>query len=131
MTRNTEKQDRGLYRSRRGIIFGVCRGLAEYFDISVTGARIITFIAFLFGGFWPVGVVYIVAALIMKVEPVLPLTSADDAEFYNSYAHSSTMGIQRLKRTFDNLDRRIRRMEDIVTSRESDWERRLNDGERV
>lgn len=131
MTRNIEKQDRGLYRSRQGAIFGVCRGLGEYFDISVTGVRILVLIAFLCSGFWPVGFAYIVAALIMKVEPVLPFESEDDAEFYHSYAHSSTMGVHRLKRAFDNLDRRIRRMEDIVTSRENDWERRLNDGERV
>jgi phage shock protein C len=36
------------------------------------------------------------------------------------------MATQRLKRMFDNLDRRIRRMEDTVTARDYDWDRRLN-----
>jgi phage shock protein C len=36
------------------------------------------------------------------------------------------MAIRRLKRTFDNLDRRIRRIEDIVTARDYEWEQRLN-----
>ncbi|MCJ7776670.1 MAG: PspC domain-containing protein, partial [Desulfobulbaceae bacterium] len=31
----------GLYRSRNGIILGVCRGVAEYFDFSVFWARTI------------------------------------------------------------------------------------------
>jgi phage shock protein C len=35
--------------------------------------------------------------------------------------------LHRLKRTYDNLDRRIQRMEHIVTSREYDWDRRLNE----
>lgn len=37
------------------------------------------------------------------------------------------MALNRLKRSFDNLDRRIRRMEHIVTTREYDWERKLNE----
>jgi phage shock protein C len=37
------------------------------------------------------------------------------------------MALHRLKRTYDNLDRRIQRMESIVTSREYDWDRRLNE----
>jgi len=59
----------GLYRSRRGLIFGVCRGLAERFDISVFWFRVLTVIAFIITGIWPVGVLYILAALLMKPEP--------------------------------------------------------------
>jgi phage shock protein C len=38
---------------------------------------------------------------------------------------SREMGIHRLKRTYDNLDRRIRRMESIVTSKDYSWDKRL------
>ncbi|HQE75776.1 MAG TPA: PspC domain-containing protein, partial [Candidatus Hydrogenedentes bacterium] len=31
----------GLYRSRHGFLFGVCRGLAEYFDLSLFWLRAI------------------------------------------------------------------------------------------
>ena len=62
---------RGLYRSRHGALLGVCRGLAEYFDFSVTWVRILTVVAFIFTGFWPVGMLYIIMALIMKPAPVL------------------------------------------------------------
>lgn len=59
----------GLYRSRDGVLFGVCRGLAEYFDLSVFWIRVITLISLVLTGFFPVGLAYILAALIMKPEP--------------------------------------------------------------
>ena len=37
------------------------------------------------------------------------------------------MALARLKRTYDNIERRIRRMENLVTAHEYDWERRLNE----
>jgi phage shock protein C len=59
---------RGLYRSRDGMLFGVCRGIAEYFDISVFWTRVITVITFVMTGFFPIVVAYIIAALLMKPE---------------------------------------------------------------
>jgi phage shock protein C len=127
MTRFSERERRGLYRSRSGLIFGVCKGIAEYLDFSVFWMRAIVVVATLFTGIWPIPVLYVVAALLMKPEPVLPLETESDREFYNSYVSSRTMALHRLKRTFDSLDRRLRRMESIVTAREYDWERRLNE----
>jgi len=118
----TLASSKGIYRSRRGIFMGVCRGLSDYFNISVFWVRIITLISFLFTGFWPVGVMYIVAGLIIKMEPVSPLSNEKDQEFYNTYTHSRSSAIQRIKRKFENIERRIQRMEHTVTSREFDWE---------
>jgi phage shock protein C len=118
----------GLYRSRNGAIFGVCRGLAQRFSLSTTGVRVLVVLGALFTGLWPAVITYVVLALIIKPEPVLPLQSEDDAEFYNSYTGSRTMALHRLKRTYDNLDRRIQRMESVVTSRGYDWDSRLENG---
>ncbi len=63
----------GVYRSRQGILMGVCRGLAQHFNFSVFWMRAIVLLLFLFTGFWPVGVLYIVAGLLLKMEPVIPL----------------------------------------------------------
>ncbi len=115
-----------LYRSRRGCILGVCRGLADYMNVSLFWTRVIALVMLLFTGFWPVLGLYFLAALLMKPEPAVPLVTEEDGEFYNSYTSSRSMAIRRLKRTFDNLDRRIQHMEDIVTSREFDWNRRMN-----
>ena len=117
----TMTSSRGVYRSRKGILMGVCRGFAEFFDLNVFWVRVIAFLLFLFTGFWPIGVIYIVAGLLLKVEPVTPLRSEKDEEFYDSYTHSRQSAIQRIKRKFENIERRIQRMEHTVTSREFDW----------
>lgn len=114
----------GLYRSRQGMLLGVCRGLANYFDFSVGWIRVLTVAAFIFTGFWPVGVLYLVAALIMKPAPVITPQNEDEEEFYHSYTDSRRRALGRLKRTFDSLDHRLQRMEDVVTSRDFDWESR-------
>jgi phage shock protein C len=128
MMRRHEKRSGGIYRSRSGVIFGVCKGLAEHFDVSVFWTRIITLALLLFTGIWPIGILYIVAALLMRPEPVLPIDTEEAQEFYNSYVSSSNLALNRLKRTFDNLDRRIQRIESTVTAREYDWDRRFNEG---
>ncbi|MCD4722112.1 MAG: envelope stress response membrane protein PspC [Desulfobacula sp.] len=112
----------GFYRSRSGIFMGVCQGLADYFNISAFWLRMITLVLFLFTGFWPMGVMYIVAGLLLKMEPVSPLRDEKDQEFYDTYTHSRQSAIQRVKRKFENIERRIQRMEHTVTSREFDWE---------
>ena len=119
------KLRRGLYRSRQGAFLGVCRGLAEYFDFSVTWIRIFVVLILVVTGIWPVLGIYLVAALIMKPEPVRPFKSVDEREFYDSYATSRESAAQRIKRRYHNLERRIRRLEDTVTSREFDWDRRM------
>ena len=116
----------GIYRSRNGAIFGVCRGIAEHFDFSVFWARAITVIFLFVSGFWPAIGLYLIAALLMKPAPVIPLETEDEQEFYDSYANSRHLAAHRLKRRYENLERRIRRMEDIVTKREFDWDEKLS-----
>ena len=72
MSNQTEYELGGLYRSRRPMLFGVCGGIAEYFDISRFWTRMFTFIALWLTGFFPVGFLYICAALLMKKQPLLP-----------------------------------------------------------
>lgn len=115
-----------LYRSRKGCIFGVCRGISEHYGFDLFWTRALFVVGSCFTGVWPAIGGYIVAALVMKMEPVLPLETEEDEEFYHSYAASRGMALSRLKRTFDNLDRRIQRLETTVTTREYDWDQRLN-----
>ena len=124
--KSSEGLEKGLYRSRNGLILGVFRGLAEYFDLSVFWLRTIGVIVFIFSGFWPIVVLYLFAALLMKKAPIIPLESIDEQEFYDSYTHFRKGSVYRMKRQFENLNRRIQRMEDVVTDKEFDWEQRLN-----
>ena len=125
-SRFNELFEGGFYRSRHGMILGVCRGIAEYFDFSVFWVRIIALALFLFTGFWPTAVIYFIAAFLMKPEPVIPIENTDEHEFYHSYVRSKQMAMDRIKRRYENLERRIQRMEHTVTKPEFDWEKRLN-----
>jgi phage shock protein C len=116
----------GIYRSRRGVIFGVCKGLADHFDFSVFWARAIAVIFLLISGFWPAIGLYVIAALLMKPEPAVPIQTEAEQEFYDSYTHSRHLAAQRLKKRYENLERRIQRMEHTVTDRNFDWDKRLN-----
>ena len=107
--------DRGLYRSRNGIIMGVCRGVGDFLNFSVFWIRAILVILFLISGFWPVVVLYLVAALLMKPEPIIRYHHHDDEEFCGDY----------IKRRQKRLERRLRNLESTVTSKEYDWKRRL------
>ncbi|MBW1799920.1 MAG: envelope stress response membrane protein PspC [Deltaproteobacteria bacterium] len=123
MKRDQYNVSGGIYRSRNGMILGVCRGIADYFDFSVFWVRAIMVTILLLSGFWPILILYIIAGLLMKSEPVMEAYAETGN---NNDARSGTRANERIKRRFDGLERRIHRMEDCFTSREFDWERRLN-----
>jgi phage shock protein C len=126
MKRFHKTEGGGLYRSRRGAVLGVCRGVAEYFDFSVFWTRAIALVFLIFTGLWPILGLYFLAALLMKPEPPMPIKTEEEEEFYDSYVHSRRGAVDRLKRRYDNLELRIQKMEGSVTAKEFDWERRLN-----
>ena len=116
---------RRLYRSRNGVIFGVCRGVADYFDFSVFWIRVIMVGIFIATGFFPIIFIYILAALLMKAEPAIEIGESPNSGGGTAYAYTRQDTAERLKRKWRHLEDRIRRMEDKVTSREYDWNNRF------
>ena len=125
MSRYNRIPRRGLYRSRDGIILGVCRGVADYFDFSAFWIRAILIVVFIFTGFWPVIGLYILAAILMKSEPGVPGGKESKRSNHCRYNRARRETAERIKRKWGNLEKRIRRMEDKVTSREFDWNNRF------
>ncbi len=117
---------RGLYRSRNGVILGVCRGIADYFDFSVFWIRTVAVALFIFTGFWPIAGIYILAALLMKTNPHASAAAASRQPAAGRYRCSRTDTAERLRRKWRHLEKRIRRMEDKVTSREYEWQNRFD-----
>lgn len=122
----TTTYDRPLYRSRRGWIFGVCRGIAEYRDIPVFWVRFLLVILLLITSGLPT-LAYLIAAIFMKPEPKggVRFDNDEDEAFYNTCMDSPSLALSRVRRRFEQLDRRARRLEDIVTDRTYDWDERL------
>ena len=126
MSRYNSMSRRGLYRSRNGVILGVCRGVADYFDFSVFWIRAIAVILFICTGFWPIVGVYILAALLMKSDPAKSVGTASTQKSGGRYRCTRNDAAERLRRKWKHLDKRIRKMEDKVTSREFDWNSRFH-----
>ena len=127
MSRYNSITRRGLYRSRNGVILGVCRGIADYFDFSVFWIRAIAVILFICTGFWPIVGVYILAALLMKSDPSRNAESVSRQKHGCRHRYTKNDTADRLRRKWKHLEKRIRRMEDKVTSREFDWNSRFNE----
>lgn len=61
---------RKLYRSRYDrMILGICGGLAQYFQMDPSLMRILTVIVWIFTGFIPLFIVYLIAGMIIPLEP--------------------------------------------------------------
>ena len=104
---------RRLYRSRRGMALGVCRGLAEYLGLPVLVVRAFVVVLFVVTGFVAV-LGYVACGLLIRLEPL-----GDEP---SGRLHRKVGGLSRRAR---DLDARIARMESHVTSREYDFDRRL------
>ena len=115
-----------LYRSRSGLILGVCKGLAAFLDVPVGAVRLAVVVLSPFTGLWPMIAAYLIAGFVIKPEPVLSPDSDEERAFYDDYVVSRKNALARVKRRFERLERRVRRLEDHVTSREYDFDRRLH-----
>ncbi len=126
LTRNSSfKRKTKYYRSRKSLGFGVIKGLALTFDLSVFWLRIFAVTTTVFTGFFPGLFFYGLIVVLVSGEPLVPLETFEEEEFYDSYIHSREGAIHRVKKRFDQLETRIRRMESIVTDREFDWRHRM------
>jgi phage shock protein C len=123
---NFQRKD-GPYRSRDAKWLGVCGGLAEYFGISSFWVRIGTMTCFCISGAWPVLVLYVVAAILMKPSPVRSFQDSSEKDFYEAYTSAPKYTVRNIHEKFASLNRRIQRMEDQVTARAYEWDRKMND----
>lgn len=127
-------QDR-LYRSRSGMIFGVCQGIAEWKDLNVGYIRLGVIIAFTFSGFFPVGFLYLAAGFFLPVEPRHGKSDYydRDARGKRDYRRASRkeksggFSFDDIKAEFDDLSSRVNKMEDDVIDKEKDWEKRFEE----
>lgn len=114
-----------LYRNRdKAMIAGVCAGLADYFGFSTRGLRVVVAICFLM--FMPfVFVSYIVLAIVLPVKPEKPVVDEEKAEFWREVSNAPADVFGNVRHRLRELDRRLQRMEALVTSPEFEMDREL------
>ena len=140
---------RRLYRSHDGKLLGVFKGMAESSGLCVFWTRAIGVVALLslagaMGAhglkvtLLVAGFFYLLLALLMQpprqpgaaADPVVPTAGSmpprvSRPERYPAAVQRPRVDLAQLDRQLDGLDRRIQRMEAIVTDREYDWNRRM------
>jgi phage shock protein C len=112
-----------LYRSpRRGMIFGVCAGLAEYFGFDVTLTRVIVAVAAFFA-FPVICIIYVCLGLLLPVranEGPVPRHNDPVERQVRSSPHDTLANV---RYRFRDLDVRLQRLEKFVTSNRYTLER--------
>ncbi len=118
----------------RGVIAGICAGIAEYFDWNVRLLRAILVVVFIFSGAFPILVIYGVLWYVMD-----PVSGNDYREHRERASHSFTdpagggayafserpATMTDLKARFARLEDRLGNMEECITSNEFELRREL------
>ncbi len=116
---------RGLYRARDGVFLGVCKGFADHLNLRVGWIRFFVIITALLTRAAPMVALYLIAAFLMR-RGRGPSHESKKTRTQHRDCDRSFKGMAgRLKRRFENMEARLRRMEDAVTSREFEWDRKM------
>lgn len=107
-----------LYRNRkRGILAGVCAGIADWTGFNLTALRVI--VVLLAIPFTPTIVIgYLLMALLVPVAPDNLYRDEDDEQFWRETRRAPVEGVSTLNQRFKRLDQRLQRLEAWLTSRE-------------
>lgn len=120
-----------LYRSRKGEIFGVCQGIADWRGLPVGPIRLGVVLLAIFTSVAPMLVIYLLLALILPVEPEGRRSRRfyEEEDIASSYRENRGKTVHDLKREFDNLKKKVSGMEgkifDEEQDKEQEWEERF------
>lgn len=116
-----------LYRNKeRGILGGVCAGIADWTGFNLTALRVITVLLAI--PFTPVMVIgYIVLWILVPKRPINLYRDKRDEAFWQEVRRGPKDGVSRLNQRFRELDKRLQRMEAWLTSSEYRIDRELRD----
>lgn len=119
-----------LYRANDGLLLGVCLGLSRYFDFPVAIVRFLVIVAVFCSALLPGLGLYLLAALLMEKEPSRPVQNEEEGRFYERCRQSRTGAREEVKKRLQDLDGRLRDLEDQVTRNGYDWDRRFRSGQK-
>src|SRR5260370_13810802 len=109
-----------LYRGpERGILAGVCAGIADYIGAEPIVVRLATVLGLFF--FFPVTLIaYVVLAIALRPKPPALYANRDEEDFWRCVSTAPPDTLQSLTRKFRNLEDRPRQMEGPSASGDCD-----------
>ncbi|MEQ9640716.1 MAG: envelope stress response membrane protein PspC [Alphaproteobacteria bacterium] len=115
-----------LYRNPdRGIILGVCAGVADYFGISLTLVRVVMALGLVFFSV-PTLLGYLGTAWLLPAQPRDLYRDAADAAFWRQARIRPIETVGALRHKFRELERKLRAVEAHATSRAFDLGREID-----
>jgi phage shock protein C len=112
-----------LYRNTEdGLLMGVCAGLADYFGFDRTVTRVVTVVAAFF--FAPTVIIaYVLLGLLLKKSPESKRMSFAESALRQRVRAEPHATLDSVRHRFRELDRRMQRLERLVTSKRYRLER--------
>jgi phage shock protein C len=110
----------------RGIIAGVCAGIADYIGVEPIVVRLVAVLGLVFF-FPPTIVVYVILAVVLRPKPPALYASPDEEAFWRGVGTAPADTLQSLKRKFVDLEARLAEMEGQVTSGDFELHRKFRD----
>ena|SRR5271163_1236965 len=110
----------------RGIIAGVCAGIAGYIGVEPIVVRLV---AVLGAFFFPLPTIaaYIILAVVLRPKPPALYASPDEEAFWRTAGTAPADTLQSLKRKFADLEARLGQMESQVASGDFELHRKFRD----
>ena len=99
----------------RGIIAGVCAGIAGYIGVEPIVVRLVAVLGLVFF-FPPTIVAYVILALVLRPKPPTLYASADEEAFWRGVGTAPADTLHSLKRKCADLEARLGQMESQVAS---------------
>jgi len=118
MTTDVYRNRNRLYRNReRGLIAGVCAGIADWTGFNLTALRVI--VVLLTIPFTPVMIIgYLALALLLPIKPADLYRDAEEERFWTETRRAPVDSVSSLNQRFKHLDDRLQRLDTWLTSRQ-------------
>jgi phage shock protein C len=110
----------------RGILAGVCAGIADFIGVEPIVVRLAAVLGLIFF-FLPTVAAYVILAIVLRPKPPALYASPDEEAFWRGVGTAPTDTLHSLKRKFADLEARLGRMESEVTSGDFDLHRKFRD----
>jgi phage shock protein C len=108
-------------------VYGVCAGIADYTGIDVGLVRTIAVLGFIFTAAVVVGTAYLILAWLLDPKPDDLFETKEEDEFWKDVRTKPKSTIRDVRHKFREIERRLRRAEAHVTSKEYSLKREIDD----
>jgi phage shock protein C len=115
MNDKTRRTPDRLYKDKeKGMLCGVCAGIADYFGFDLTATRVLTVVLqFMFPATF---LVYILMCMLLPKKPRELYEDREEEQFWSSVRKSPVATVASVRHKMRELDAKLQRMERYVTS---------------